>query len=305
MSRIIIAVDESDRSQDAVAFGAALARDSGAAVTVAHAYPWHHLPLAGTFDANQYLLEESERTMQRVSGPLRELPGFETRSLAESSPARGLQELAEELEAGLIVVGSGRAGELGRVLPGAIAERLLHGSPCPVAVVPRGYRDAERHDIKAIACGWDERPESDAALATAAELAEKFSATLRVIRVVEPPAYLAFPPAVGVGYEQFGQETRDSATRALAQKLAHLPDEAQAEGEVHEGLAARELIGVSDAVDLMILGSRGYGPLRAVLLGGVSGKVMCEAACPVIVVPNGAHRAAGSVFGASAVTAAR
>jgi nucleotide-binding universal stress UspA family protein len=303
VSRIIIAVDDSERSQDAVAFGAALAGESGAPVTVAHAYPWHHLPLANTLDANQYLLEESERTMQRVSGPLRDLPGFETRSLAESSPARGLQQLAEELEAGLIVVGSGHAGELGRVLPGSVAERLLHGSPCPVAVVPQGYRDRERPGIRVIACGWDESPESDAALATAAELADRLSASLRVVRVLEPPAYLAFPPAVGVGYEQFSQGERVNADEALTKRLGHFPDDAQAEGELREGLAAHELIGVSDAVDLMVLGSRGYGPLRAVLLGGVSGRVVCEAACPVIVVPNGARRAAASVFGGGAVTA--
>ena len=304
MSRIIIAIDDSERSEDAVAFGGALARDSGAAVTVAHVYPWQHLHLAGTSPANQYLLEESERTIQRVSGPLRDLPGLETRSLAELSPPRGLQKLAEEQEAGLIVVGSSRTGRLGRVLPGSTAERLLHGSPCPIAVVPHGYRSVEQHGFKVIACGWDGTPESDAALATAQELAERMSASLRVIRVVEPPAYPALPPSLGAGYEQYGQRARSNAEQALARRMAHLPAGLEAESELREGLAARELIGVSDAVDLLVLGSRGYGPLRAVLLGAVSGKVVREAGCPVIVVPNGSHRAAASVFSASAVTAA-
>ena len=304
MSRIIIAVDDSERSEDAVAFGGALARRSGAAVTVAHAYPWHHLTLAGASEANQYLLEESERTIQRVSGSLRDLPALETRSLAESSPARGLQELAEEQEAGLIVVGSSRTGPLGRVLPGSTAERLLHGSPCPVAVVPHGYRTAEQRGFKVIACGWDGSPESDAALAAAQELVERMSASLRVIRVVEPPAYLTFPPALGVSYEQYGQDARSNVEQALARRMAHLPAELEAESELREGFAARELIGVSGAADLLVLGSRGYGPLRAVLLGGVSGKVVAGAGCPVIVVPNGSHRAAASVFSASAVTAA-
>ena len=38
----------------------------------------------------------------------------------------------------------------------------------------------------------------------------------------------------------------------------------------------------------MVVGSRGYGPLKAVLLGGVSGQLIRSAACPVIVVPRGA-----------------
>jgi nucleotide-binding universal stress UspA family protein len=42
-------------------------------------------------------------------------------------------------------------------------------------------------------------------------------------------------------------------------------------------------------LDLLVIGSRGYGPLRAVLLGAVSGRVIRDAACPVIVVPRGAE----------------
>jgi nucleotide-binding universal stress UspA family protein len=304
VSRIIIAVDDSERAQDAVAFGGLLARSSGAAVTLAHAYPWHHLPLAGTTDVNRSMLEESERTIARVEGPLRDLADLETRSLAESSPARGLQELAAELDAGLIVVGSSHGGRLGRVFPGSTAERLLHGSPCPVAVVPHGYRNAKPDGFGVIACAWNSSPESEAALAAATELAERTSSALRVVHVVEPPAYLPFPPAAGVGYEPFERELRDHAERALEERMAHLPEAVRPEGELLVGTAARELAGVSDHADLLFIGSRGYGPLRAVLLGGVSGAVVRDAACPVIVVPNGVHHAPTSVFGAAAVTAA-
>jgi len=56
----------------------------------------------------------------------------------------------------------------------------------------------------------------------------------------------------------------------------------------------------SEAVDLMVVGSRGYGPLKAVLLGGVSGQLIRSAACPVIVIPRGAESSVGSLFGSSA-----
>ena len=47
----------------------------------------------------------------------------------------------------------------------------------------------------------------------------------------------------------------------------------------------------SNEVDLLVCGSRGYGPLGSVLLGGVSRRLIHRAACPVIVVPRGTERA--------------
>jgi nucleotide-binding universal stress UspA family protein len=51
--------------------------------------------------------------------------------------------------------------------------------------------------------------------------------------------------------------------------------------------AADFLIAASANVDLLVCGSRGYGPRRAVLLGGVSRRVVAESACPVIVLARG------------------
>ena len=58
------------------------------------------------------------------------------------------------------------------------------------------------------------------------------------------------------------------------------------EGVVLEGHAAGLLAAQSHEVGLMIVGSRGYGPLGAVLLGGTSHSLLREAACPLIVTPR-------------------
>jgi len=50
---------------------------------------------------------------------------------------------------------------------------------------------------------------------------------------------------------------------------------------------ADTLVRVSENLDILVCGSRGYGPLRAVVLGGVSRRVAAEAHCPVIVLPRG------------------
>ena len=294
MSRIIIGADGSERSGDAVAFGAAMAHLSGAAVTVVNAYPWQPTGFVGAHDVDHFQLEESERILGRVSEPVRHLEGFESRSVSEPSPARALHGLAEELDAELIVVGSSHHGRLGRIFPGSTAERLLHGSPCAVAVVPHGYRSSAHDGFGAIACGWDGSPESTLALATAGSLAKQGNASLRVVLTLEPPEQYAFTPDVGVDPEHALAEARAHLERALAQAMETLPGTVEATGEVLEGIADRDLIEVSESVDLMVLGSRDYGPLHAVLLGGVSAKVMRESACPVIVVPNGSGRTLSS-----------
>ena len=52
----------------------------------------------------------------------------------------------------------------------------------------------------------------------------------------------------------------------------------------------------SAELDLMVAGSRGYGPLHSVLVGGVSGRLMRTAQCPTIVVPRGVESSLDALF---------
>jgi nucleotide-binding universal stress UspA family protein len=67
----------------------------------------------------------------------------EMRVVSDSSPARGLQAIAEEAGASLIVVGSSHRSGIGRVFAGGVAESLLDGAPVPIAVAPHGYASAD------------------------------------------------------------------------------------------------------------------------------------------------------------------
>ena len=299
MSRILIGVDGSQRSEDAVAFGRLLARASGAPVTLATAYPTEPAAARDASDSyGEFLRREAEGMLERMASPLRDGGELELSAIADDSPARALQALAGERNAGVIIVGSSHTGRARRVLPGSTAERLLHGSPCAVAVVPRDYRLGYAGAIESIGCAWDGRPEADAALAAAEDLARHLSASLRVVRVLEPE-HRVYPSELGERSGQVIENTRRTAHGALQHRVAHLPAATRAEGVLHEGDAARELIDVSAHVDALVIGSRGYGPLRAVLLGGVSGKVIRAALSPVIAIPNGADSPVGSIFGSA------
>jgi nucleotide-binding universal stress UspA family protein len=87
--------------------------------------------------------------------------------------------------------------------------------------------------------------------------------------------------------EEVEGEHRVLAEAALRREVTQLGDDVPIEAEAFIGDPAEIVTTVSEHLDLLVMGSRGYGPLRAVLLGGVSRQVAAQAHCPVIVLPRG------------------
>jgi nucleotide-binding universal stress UspA family protein len=306
MTKVLIGVDGSDRSEDAVSFGRALALAAGAPVVLATVHqPEPSQPRLGGHLAHPGLWEEAESLLARFALMLLDVEDVERRPLADHSPARALKAAAETAGAGIIVVGSSHVGRFGRVLPGSTAERLLHGAPCPVAVVPVGFGGHGLPEHPVIGCGHLATDDGDAAIGAAEELAHALGGSLQVTHVVEPPSLLYDSGEVPLNLPELDARIRAEAERAMAERVGHLSARLRhVEGTVQVGRPADQLIGWTEAVDVMVVGSRGYGPLRAVLLGGVSGRLIRSAAGPVVVVPRGTHTTVGSLFGPSAVASA-
>jgi nucleotide-binding universal stress UspA family protein len=299
MTKILIGVDGSDRSYDAVAFGRALALAADAPVILAAAHlpeprqRRHHEPVADVG-----LRAETEAMLARASLALLDVEDVVRLPIAGHSPAKALHAAAERAGAGLIVVGSSHVGRLGRVLPGSTGERLLHDAPCPVAVVPLGFRADVLPMQPAIGCAYQPEDDGEAALAAAEELALALSGSLHVMHVVEPPSHLYDTGELPLNMPEMDARIRADAERTLADRVGRLRFRLlDVEATLHAGRPADVLAGLSETVDAMVIGSRGYRPLRAVLVGGVSGQVIRSAACPVIVVPRGARSTLGSLFG--------
>jgi len=91
----------------------------------------------------------------------------------------------------------------------------------------------------------------------------------------------------GPGYVSQPGELKDRARRHVRDKVAQLPGDIAAEPQVLLGEPEPELAQQTERADLFVVGSRGYGPHRAVLLGSVSGRLVRDASCPVLVVPRG------------------
>ena len=122
----------------------------------------------------------------------------------------------------------------------------------------------------------------------ASELAAETNASLTLYTVVAPRAEV-MAPVIGRDAEiSFMASVREGARAALDEALASLPEGVTATAELLEGDVVEELASLDEReIDLLVCGSRGYGPVRRVLLGGVARRLIRRAACPLVVVPRG------------------
>jgi nucleotide-binding universal stress UspA family protein len=280
---IVVGVDGTGSGLDAVALAVRLAQATGDPLIVACVYPEGRRsgdaaaavrgPAAKALEAAQALAEET---------------AAEYRTVPSGSPARGLAELAEQEDAAMVVVGSHRGGAIGRVASGSTAERLLHGSGCPVAVAPRGYRQRVTDKLRRVGVAFVDTPDGHEAVRHAADLAARSGLPLTLYSVVGVHPNWFVPEAVRPEEETIPIEVRKDYQEALDRALAGLPDGVQAAGELLYGEVVDELSMVSErGVDLLVCGSRGYGPVRRVLLGTVSSALVRQASVPVLVAPRG------------------
>jgi nucleotide-binding universal stress UspA family protein len=220
----------------------------------------------------------AERIVARDGGELKVV------NVEKGSPADALQALAESGEADLIVLGSTDHAALGSVAPGSVAEHLLHGARCRLVIAPKGYAAADHSGdrLRVLAVGYDGMAESQAALEEGAKLAGKFGASMKVVGVLTP-----IPPMGAAAAARTGPEAGPDFQTRLHAAVADLPPELRALPLLEKGDPVKKLLEVAEVgVDLLVLGSRGFGPVMRLLIGSVSSKVIRAASCPVMVVPR-------------------
>ena len=276
---IIVGVDAREGGRDALALASALARISDGELIAVHAYPYDYFVSRGSsdkFDADMH-----DAAMETLAGEL-ERAGVEAHPIAvpDGSPGRALHLAASRKDADLIVVGSAHRGRLGRVFAGDDAASTLHAAPCPVLVAPVGYAQGGG-ELATIGVGFDGSGESRAAVELARDLAEAAGARLRIIDVVVPPDPGGPFPAYRPDWEEHARIRREEAQERVDAIVAELGEIAT--GDIAFGRPADELAFEANHLDLLVTGSRNYGPIRRVILGSTSSKLVHRAPCPVLV----------------------
>lgn len=199
-------------------------------------------------------------------------------------PARAL--LATAGGARLLVVGARGLGGFQRLLLGSVSEQCLHHAPCPVAVVHTdGGEPRAVHER--IVVGIDGSDSGQRALGWALDEARARGCTVEVVHAWPPPFLAGYPlDSLTVGAEVF----EDAASKVMDGALADA-DLTRLSRPVERTLAggrpAAALLEAAKDADLVVVGSRGIGGFRGLLVGSVSLQVARHAPCPVVVVRPG------------------
>ena len=286
IARLAVAVDGYPEGRDAAALGAALARVTAAEpmlvmVVAAPSAAPHWVGWEGLYD-------QAETTLAQVRDAL--LPEGRVAVERDESVARGLERIATQENRDLLVVGASRHAPEGHVRIGKRTRQLLGHAGCAVAVAPRGLHHRHQIRLARIGVGLDATPEAEAALILAGSLAHAADAQLHVHAVVDdrgvPPidwsTFKGGPPPAAV----------ESCVRADVELLRERTLEAiqaidpKADVAVHRGRPADALIELSAHVDLIVIGSRRWGPIARLLLGSTGEALLHDARCPILVAPR-------------------
>jgi nucleotide-binding universal stress UspA family protein len=272
---VLVGVDGRPNGRDAIALASRLTDPDGK-LTLAHVHSGelrvsHAISpevVRKERESSKKLLED-QRTAARVDAGLI--------SIVSGTPGRGLHQQAEDQDADLLVVGSCSHGAFGRAMLGDDTRAALNGAPCAVAIASRGYAEAPR-PLANVGVAYNDSPESKAALTVAQELAAPTNATVHALEVVSIPTYAytgIMPPAIGETIEVMIQEAN-----------GHMKALADVEGRAVYGLAGEELAAFGDQVDILVAGSRGYGPVKRLVLGSTTDYLQRHARCSLLVLPR-------------------
>lgn len=282
--RLVVGFDGSAASTAALEWASNEATTRGASVHVVSSYgmpPVMDVYGFGTANASpsdlEQLRQSSEGSLRAaVERERRCHPGVDYDFHAVSTqPQRAL--LIEAETADVLVVGSNGLGATKSFLLGSVLGAVLHRSPCPVAVVP-----PERHAATgSIVVGVDGSDASNVALAWAADEAARGGADLRIVHAWHYPYRVT---TAGRSRGAVCAEADAAVVVEDAVEFARGRTTTAVVGELVEGSASQVLLDASSDADLIIVGPRGRGGFRAMLLGSVAQAVSVRAHCPVVVV---------------------
>lgn len=296
--RYVVGYQDDDRGREAIALATSLARRRGAELDIVLVTP----PRGQTFD--QYSPNRVYRTTMDVHAKevLQEAadqvpPQVTTRTHLRhaDSTTTGLIEMADELGAGLVVVGAGRGALLHRFTLGSVANALLHSATTPVALAPRGYQEVD--GMTRITAAIGERAGAQALLDVAVESAAARSVELRLISLVDldemtPSTRLA---ADAEQQEQVLDGARRHADALASRSRSVLPATVPVTTAVGHGRSIESAVSSLefDSTEIVFVGSSRLAATKSIFLGAVANKILRSLPVPMVVVPRDYELPAG------------
>jgi nucleotide-binding universal stress UspA family protein len=281
---VVVGVDGSASSSDAVRLAARLAAERRRPLRVVHAFIWPLLraPLGPSPYGPESggLRHQAERVVaEAVAEAEKAAPNIGVAgALVDGAAASVL--LHEARRAALIVLGTRGLGGFGGMVIGSTAVQVAAHASCPV-LVARGERDPNGP----VVVGVDGSDVSDLAIGFAMEEASRRGAELVAVHAFLHPVSLQPGDIVPLVYDENALETDEG--RLLAESLAGWRDrfpDVPVRREVVRGSAGRVLVEESKGAQLVVVGARGRGGFAGLQLGSVSHGLLHHAHCPVAIV---------------------
>lgn len=283
---VVVGVDGSEASHRAVDWAAREARQRGATLRVVHVLPADSRALGRDRSA---VRTAAERLLDSSADRARQLLGDAAvaQELLDGPPAEAL--VNESQHASLVVAGHRGHGGFATMLLGSTSVDLATHAACPVAVVRGPEHEAAAplgSPTGPVVVGVDDSSGAERALEIAFTQADERAA--RVVAVAAwqlPTAYGAYAAA------ELLQTDSDDAEREVRERLAAAVEpwqkrfpQVKVEQRTVAGHAVSALVDASaQGAQFVVVGSRGRGTLKGMLLGSVSQGVLRHAHCPVIV----------------------
>lgn len=275
---VVVAVADAETAPDAVE----LAKRLGGAdvhLTFGHVYFGDEHPWRGSspeYDAVQR--ELGVEMLNEVRSNTGAEAGIEV--VGAPSVGNGLHQIAEAAAADLLVVGSSHRGLIGRVHIVDHTRDALNGAPCAIAIAPNG--DARRSvHMSEIGVGYNGSDESKHALQFARALASEFGVKVSAFETVSLPTYMFAGGMVPV------DEPLDDIVAQARARIEALG----VEGHAAYGRPSEELALYSASLDLLIVGSRDFGPVGRLVHGSTTSQLARVARCPLLVLTRAARNA--------------
>lgn len=275
---IIVGVDGAAGGQEALRLARQLGGPEARIVATSVAVVDGHPSRGANRDYDQTAVTDAEYRLDRALVGIDD--DVDTKVLIAGSVAAGLHEAAVREGADLIAIGCCRLGRIGRIMSGNDTRQTLRDAPCPVVVAPRRYALRDDGRIHTIGVGFDGRPDAGHALEVARAVARHTGAEIHALDVVGMPPWAA-------GESALSSKDVELAVARSEEEIAALDG---VTGTTATGLAADELAEFSEQVDLLIVGSRGLGPIGRIALGSTSEMLADRAAAPLMVVPRATSR---------------
>lgn len=274
--KIVVGVDGRSGGEDAIALARCLAAGDGELVLAEIVATSRFAGRGANRDFDAAMLDDARGRLEEQRTAVEGIK-VSTAAHPAESVAAGLNELAAEHEADLVVVGSCMRGRLGRLLAGNDAQDTLRHATCPIAVAHRGLADDPPHAIARIGVGFDESAESDHALDIALALREAHHARVEVVEILPPPWPIDMAWA---GVPTVHEERKEAESRLLAMPGVDA-------SSVH--VAARaftELRDLAARSDLLVIGARPHSAFGRFALGSTSDALAHDLPASLLAVPR-------------------